>query len=194
VVGVREPGGTAIGEQIRALLLDPRWAEMDPRAEMLLFAAARAQLVSEVIAPALGAGKCVVCDRFVDTSLAYQGIGRGLGVGVVRTVNAVATGEVVPDLTLLLDIDVRTGLRRARAETGGGAAMGDAGPGDRLERERLAFHERVREGFLSLAQNEPGRIKVIDARGPVPDVERAIREAVAQILRGREARPGAGGS
>ena len=194
VVGVREPGGTAIGERIRSLLLDPRWTEMDARAEMLLFAAARAQLVAEVIAPALRAGKCVVCDRFVDTSLAYQGIGRRLGVDVVRAVNAVATGAVMPDLTLLLDIDPSAGLRRARAETEGGVAAGDAGRGDRMEQELLAFHERVREGFLWLAQNEPHRIKVIDARGPVPAVEWAIRQAVAQILRGREARPGAGGA
>lgn len=160
---------------------------MDARTEMLLFAASRAQLVAQVIAPALRAGKDVVCDRYVDASLAYQGVGRGLGVDVVRTVNAMATGGVHPDLTLLLDIDVATGLERARAETGARAA------GDRMEQEVRAFHERVREGFLSLAQNEPHRIKTIDARGSVTAVQRAITEAVAEILRGREG-PGGKGS
>ncbi len=179
VVCVREPGGTPIGEQIRALLLDPRREEMDARAEMLLFAASRAQLVAQVIAPALRAGRDVVCDRYVDASLAYQGIARGIGVELVRTINAVATAGVYPDLTLLLDIDVATGLTRARAETGARAA------GDRMEQEVLVFHQRVREGFLSLAQKEPLRIKVIDARGSVTAVQRAIQEAVAQILRGR---------
>jgi dTMP kinase len=180
VIGVREPGGTPIGEQIRALLLDPRRAEMDARTEMLLFAASRAQLVAQVIAPALRAGRDVVCDRYVDASLAYQGVGRGIGLEVVRTVNAVATGGVSPDLTLLLDIDVDRGLERARAETGPQAA------GDRMEQEVLAFHQRVREGFLSLAQKEPHRIRVIDARGSVTAVQEAIRQAVAQILRGRD--------
>jgi dTMP kinase len=199
VVCVREPGGTPIGEQIRTLLLDPRH-EMDARAEMLLFAASRAQLVAQVIAPALRAGKDVVCDRYVDASLAYQGVGRGLGVDVVRAVNAVATGGLAPDLTLLLDIDSGSGLERARGESRSrsgaasthptrGVPHGEGPPpaagGDRLEREVLAFHERVREGFLSLAQKEPHRIKVIDARGTVTAVERAIREAVAAILRGR---------
>ncbi len=193
MVSVREPGGTAIGEQIRSLLLDPRWEEMDARTEMLLFAAARAQLVAEVIAPALRAGKVVVCDRYVDASIVYQGVGRRLGVEIVRTVNAVATGGVIPDLTLLLDIDARAGLGRARAETGTRIPAGEAGAGDRIEQERQAFHERVREGFLSLAKNEPHRIKVIDAHGPIPTVQWAIRQAVAQILHGR-AGPGTEGS
>ena len=198
----REPGGTPIGEQIRALLLDARHREMAARAEMLLFAASRAQLVADVIAPALQAGRCVVCDRYVDASLAYQGVGRGLGIDVVRSVNQVATGGLVPDLTLLLDIDVEIGLERARAETGRGAlahAGGQSprpgapgtGSGDRMEQELLAFHRRVREGFLSLAKNEPQRIKVIDARGSVAAVQGEIRQVVAQVLRGREG-PGRG--
>lgn len=201
VVEVREPGGTPIGEQIRALLLDARHREMAARAEMLLFAASRAQLVAEVIAPALHAGRCVVCDRYVDASLAYQGVGRGLGIEVVRSVNHVATAGLVPDLTLLLDIDVEIGLERARAETGR-AALAHAGPsarpgapgtgaGDRMEQEFLAFHRRVREGFLSLAKNEPQRIKVIDARGSVTAVQGEIRQVVTQLLRGREG-PGGG--
>jgi dTMP kinase len=192
VVSVREPGGTPLGEAVRDLLLDPRH-EIDVRTEMLLFAASRAQLVARVIAPALEAGRDVVCDRYVDASLAYQGVGRGLGVAVVREVNAVATGGLVPDLTLLLDIDPAAGLRRARAETAAGGGP-DAPHGDRLERERLAFHERVREGFLALAKKEPRRIRIIDARGSIAEVRRAVQEAVAQALERRGEGPGEGGA
>jgi len=194
VLSVREPGGTEIGERIRSLLLDPAYGEMDPHTEMLLFAASRAQLVAEVIAPALVRGIVVVCDRFVDASLAYQGVGRGLGVEVVRAVNAAATGGLAPDLTLLLDVDPTEGLRRARRASGRPAAGAWTG-GDRLERESLAFHQRVREGFLSLARNEPQRIRVIDARGSVADVRHAIRSALDSVLKrrpqelGEEGRP-----
>ena len=177
VLHVREPGGTTIGERLRALLLDPRSAEMDARTEMLLFAASRAQLVAEVIAPALARGGLVLCDRYVDASLAYQGVGRGLGIEIVRSVNAVATRGLRPDLTLLLDIDAATGLRRARAAEERG--------GDRIEREAVAFHENVREGFLSLARNEPQRITVIDAEGSVAAVQHEIRRTVNAFLRSR---------
>ena len=183
VIAVREPGGTPIGEEIRAILLDPRHQRLTARAEMLLFAASRAQLVAEVIAPALRAGKWVISDRFLDASLAYQGVGRGLGVEVVREVNVAATGGLLPDLTLLLDIDAATGLRRARAASAG------SGISDRLEQEQVSFHERVRQGFLSLAQNEPERIRVVDARGTVSGVQREIRQAVAQMLRRRDRGP-----
>lgn len=195
VVPVREPGGTAIGEQIRALLIDPRHAELTPRTEMLLFAASRAQLVAEVIAPALARGRVVVCERYVDASLAYQGVARGLGVDVVRAVNDAATGGLRPDLTLLLDLDPETGLRRARAATArtrpeGARAAGWEG-GDRLERETLAFHARVREGFLTLARIDPQRIRVLDARRPVADVQREIAAAVDGVLRERARAGGA---
>jgi len=180
---VREPGGTPIGEEIRALLLDPRHREMAPRTEMLLFAASRAQLVAEVIAPALARGTLVLCDRFVDASLAYQGVGRGLGVDVVRAVNAAATDGLAPDLTLLLDVEPAVGLRRARAAPAGWHG------GDRLERETLAFHEQVREGFLALARNEPHRIVTIDARGSVAGVHQAITQAVDGFLRRRRQGP-----
>lgn len=181
VLWVREPGGTALGERIRALLLDPQFCGMSPRAEMLLFAASRAQLVDEVIAPALAHGRMVVCDRFVDASLAYQGVGRGLGIDLVRAVNDAATRGLRPDLTVLLDVDPRTGLERARGATGGDPQ------GDRLEREGLEFHARVREGFLELARNEPQRITVIDARGPVEEVQREIRRVVDAFLRAARA-------
>lgn len=211
VLHVREPGGTPIGEQIRALLLDPRHREMAARTEMLLFAASRAQLVAEVIAPALARGMLVVCDRFVDASLAYQGVGRALGVEVVRAVNAAATGGLTPDLTLLLDLEPAVGLRRAREASAAegapdraeqshtpehrtrlvrrGKLAGRSDGGDRMERETLAFHERVREGFLTLARNEPHRIRIIDARGSVADVHQEIRQAVDGFLHRRQEGP-----
>ena len=184
VVALREPGGTAVGEQIRALLIDPQRAELAPRTEMLLFAASRAQLVAEVIARALARGRIVVCERYVDASLAYQGAARGLGVDLVRAVNDAATDGLRPDLTLLLDLDPETGLRRARsvARRGGGEAWDG---GDRLEREDLAFHARVREGFLALARIEPQRIRVIDARRPVDEVQREIAAFVERLLEER---------
>ena len=189
VLPLREPGGTAIGEQIRALLIDPRHAELAPPTEMLLFAASRAQLVAEVIAPALARGRIIVCERYVDASVAYQGVARGLGVDLVRTVNDAATGGLRPDLTLLLDLDPETGLRRARSATlasQGGRPEGWEG-GDRMERETAAFHDRVREGFLALARIEPQRIRVIDARRPVAEVQREVTAAVDSLLGERRA-------
>jgi dTMP kinase len=203
VVALREPGGTAIGEQIRSLLIDPRHAELAPRTEMLLFAASRAQLVAEVIGPALARGRIVVCERYLDASLAYQGVARGLGVDLVRAVNDAATGGLRPDLTLLLDLDPETGLRRARSASrvrgtslrdavasAGTGAEGWEG-GDRMERETLAFHARVREGFLALARIEPQRIRVVDARRPVVDVQREITAAVDGLLRAERRAGGA---
>ena len=179
---VREPGGTPIGEQIRALLLDPNHGELAARTEMLLFAASRAQLVAEVIRPALLRGTLVVCERYVDASLAYQGIGRELGTEVVRAVNAAGTGGLMPDLTLLLDIEPAVGLRRAREGAGSAGRPVAWDGGDRLEREALVFHERVREGFLSLAGNDPRRIRVVDARGTPDEVHRSIMQLVRERL------------
>ena len=192
VVLVREPGGTEVGERIRGLLLDPGHRNLAPRTEMLLFAAARAQLVAEVVRPALSAGLVVVCDRYVDASLVYQGVGRHLGVDVVRAVNEVGTDGLLPDLTILLDIDPAVGLDRARRTSGQAEQAGRWDGGDRLERESLAFHEGVREGFLTLAGNEPRRIRVLDARGSVEDVHRAIWELVGGFLRGEPGDPRSG--
>ena len=158
---------------------------MAARTEMLLFAASRAQLVAEVIAPALAQGTLVLCERYVDASVAYQGVGRGLGVDVVREVNAAATGGLTPDRTLLLDVDASEGLRRARDPAAAADARDDWGGGDRMEREAPTYHARVREGFLELARNEPQRIRVIDARGRVEDVQRDIRRAADEFLRSR---------
>jgi dTMP kinase len=170
VTHAREPGGTAVSEAIRGLLLDPERTEMDPRAELFLYLASRAQLVAEVIRPALAAGRSVVCDRYLDASVAYQGWARGLGEEFVRDLNAAAVGSAVPDRTFLLDLAVAEGLGRgpARREAEGTAVR------DRLEREAAAFHERVREGYLRLAKREKKRIVVIDASLPLEEVVRTI--------------------
>ncbi|MDQ7819269.1 MAG: dTMP kinase [Armatimonadota bacterium] len=181
VVYTREPGGTAIGERIRALLLDHAHPEMTPRTEMLLFAAARAQFVAEVVEPALRAGQLVLSERYVDASVAYQGYGRGLPVEVVRQVNEAATGGLRPDLTILLDIDPAVGLARARRVSGAEGLQG----GDRLEREDLAFHARVRAGFLALAHEEPDRIRVVDGGRDQESVHREIVHAVDAFLAAR---------
>jgi len=151
VVTCREPGGTALGERLREALLGSGGPAPDARAELLVFAAARAQLVAEVIRPALERGALVLCDRFADSTTAYQHHGRRLPRDTVDAVNAAATDGLTPDLTLLLDLPPAAGLRRA------GRA------GDYMEREDLAFHERVRAGYLDLAASEPDRWRVLDA-------------------------------
>jgi dTMP kinase len=151
VVTCREPGGTALGERLRRALFDLERAP-EPLAELLVFGAARAQLVGEVIRPALDRGALVICDRFADSTVAYQHYGRGLPVDDVAAVNHAATGGLVPDLTLLFDLPPEVG--RGRGQRGGS---------DYLEREALAFHERVRAGYRALAAAEPGRWLVLDA-------------------------------
>jgi dTMP kinase len=155
---LREPGGVELSERIRALVKDPA-LEVHPRAEALLYAAARAQLVAERLEPLLAAGRDVLLDRFVDSSLAYQGAGRSLGVDAVRELNAFATGGLVPDRTLLLRIDPEAGLARA---------AGRGGNADRLEREELAFFAAIAAAYDALAAAEPERFAVIDADQP-PD-------------------------
>ncbi len=152
VVSVREPGGTAISERIRAMLLDVRNQGMTSSTEAFLYAAARSQLVEEIIKPVLSTGKVVIADRYIDSTVAYQGYGRGLDVDFLNTLNELCTGGLKPDLTLLLDLDPLEGQRRR------GAAVPD-----RLEKEGLEFQDRVRHGYLELARLEPQRIKVIDA-------------------------------
>jgi dTMP kinase len=167
---LREPGGTAVGEMVRTLLLDPDHTGLDAVAELLLYEASRAQLVAEVIEPALAAGEVVLCDRFYDSTTAYQGFARDLPLDVVRRLNAVATGGLAPDRTVVLDVDPALGIARA---TRGGA--------DRLEAEGLAFHRRVREGFLSIAAEEPRRVRVVDASGEVEAISREIAAALADL-------------
>lgn len=171
VVRLREPGGTAISEKIRSLVLDPANAEMAPECELLLFEAARAQLVREVIEPALERGAIVVCDRFYDSTYAYQAAGRALGTQTIHAANALGSCGVVPDLTLVLDMPTEAALARA---TRGGA--------DRMEAEGIAFQERVRQGYLDLAAAEPARIRVIPADGTVENVHfRILAEATALV-------------
>lgn len=177
VVYTREPGGTSISEKIRQILLDPANREMVDKTEALLYAAARAQHVEELIRPAVGAGKVVLCDRFTDSTLAYQGFGRGIDRDLLRLVNDMAVGGMFPSLTIILDIEPGTGLSRI-SET----RLGEQGqPGkDRLEMESIEFHRRVRDGFLTLAGEHPGRYRVLAAdREPAvvaDEVWRCIQE------------------
>ena len=170
----REPGGTALAEAIRALLLDPANAGLRPTAELLLYEAARAQHVEERIRPALDAGKIVLCDRFADSSTAYQGAGRNLPWGAVLRLHEFATGGIGPDLTIVIDVSPSVGLERARR----------LGHPDRLEREPLEFHERVRAGFLRVARDDPKRVKVVDGMQSIQavaaDVNRWVDALVGQ--------------
>lgn len=168
---LREPGGTRLGELVRDLLLDPSHGELDARAELLLYEASRAQLVAERIVPALSIGSVVLCDRFMDSTVAYQGHGRGLELDEVTQLNEIATAGVTPDLTILLDIDPALGLERA-TEVGT----------DRLESEDMAFHARVRDGFLRLAAGEPGRIVTVDANGTPDEVHDIVMATVTSRL------------
>ena len=172
VVATREPGGTPVGNRIREVLLDHSDTVTSPYAELFLYEASRHELVEQVIQPAMSRGAIVLCDRFADSSTAYQGYGRGIAVDEVKAQNAAATGGLMPDRTILLDVAPAIGLARA---TGAAAA-------DRLEAEDLAFHERVREGFLTLATEERVRFRVIDANRDLELVALEVAEALADLL------------
>jgi dTMP kinase len=176
----REPGGTPVAEGIRALLLDPERRPV-PLAEALLMEASRAQLVETVVRPALVAGRVVICDRYGDSTLAYQGAGRGLDLALLAAWNDAATGSLRPDLTLLFDVAPGLGLERRR---------GASGATNRLDREPPEFHERVRRGYLELARREPERWRVIDAARPADELEDLVWGAVEAKLP-PAARPGA---
>ena len=165
-----EPGGTPIGEAIRALLLSPDHPEMDPLTEAFLFCASRAQHVRQVIAPALAAGRVVLCDRFDASTFAYQGHAGGVGVDVVGRVNAEATGGLEPDLTVVLDVDPAEGMRRKFGKDPSGRDAASANGADRIERNALAFHQRVREGFLLYAERHADRCAVVNADRPPDEV------------------------
>jgi len=178
VVLTREPGGTPIGDQIRKILLDPANKALDPTAELLLYAACRAQHLSEVILPALADGSIVLCDRFSDATLAYQGYGRGVDRNMIQELDRIVTAGMRPDLTLLLDIDAAVGLARARGRNNIRGLDAEA----RFENEETAFHERVRRGYLVLASQEPERIRAVDS-SPAPDrIEMEIRKIIASVL------------
>jgi dTMP kinase len=179
VLATREPGGTAIGEQIRAMLHDPANAAMLPPAEVLLYQASRAQLVGEVIRPALAAGMLVLCDRYVESTLAYQGYGRGLDLADLRQIAGFATGGLQADLVIYLDLPVEVGLQRRRA-----AHARESAEWTRMDQQAIEFHRRVRAGYLAMAQAEPDRWCVIDARQPVDTVQAEIRIRVQPLLAG----------
>lgn len=168
IVIAREPGGTAIGEKIRELILDPAHKEMSHMTELLLYASARAQLVSQIIGPALLEGKAVICDRFVESSAVYQGIGRGLGVDTVYEVNNYALGDVKPKLTIFMDLDAEEGIKRKKEQ----ANL------DRMEMEDMTFHKRVVEGYRKLATLYPERIVPIDATLSIEEIHSRIVEEV----------------
>lgn len=172
VVATREPGGTAIGDQVRAILTRLDNTAMHPRAEILLFLAARAQLVEQVIRPETNAGRIVLCDRYADSTLAYQGYGHGYDRDLLRRLLNFATAGLKPDLTLLLDLDPAVGLQRKKSSE----------EWNRLDAYELVFHQRVRQGFLELAQAEPARWTIIDASRPLAEVQSDIRSAVFQRL------------
>lgn len=174
LLATREPGGTEIGEQVRAILSDMKNTAMHPRAEILLFQASRAQLVEQVIRPHLEKGGVVLCDRYADSTMAYQGYGYQLvDLAVLREIITFATGGLQPDLTLLLDVDVEEGLRR-RAH---------GGEWNRLDAYELAFYQRVRQGYHEMAGAEPGRWVIVDAGKPPDQVQADIRSIVLQRLR-----------
>jgi dTMP kinase len=173
----REPGGTPIGNQVRKVVLNPAYAEMTPACELLLYAAARAQHIAQVIGPALAEGRIVLCDRFTDATLAYQGYGRGLSLDLIRSLHELEVLALRPNLTLIFDIDSRAALTRARSRDGG-ASREEA----RFEQEDVAFHDRVRQGYLDLVQWDPGRYVVLDASGSVEEVHRRVLEGVTRLV------------
>lgn len=173
VLITREPGGTAISEAIREVILNKDFREMSPVTEMLLYASARAQLIHEVVGPALEKGQAVISDRFVDSSLVYQGIARGLGVEKVYEVNLNAIGKYMPDVTFLLDLPAEVGIARKKGQK-------DL---DRMELESLEFHKSVAQGYRDMAARFPERIKSVDATRPVEDISDLIIREVSDILK-----------
>jgi dTMP kinase len=172
-VMTREPGGTPIGEMVRGILLSPEHAEMDAATEFLLFSASRAQLVSQFVRPHLAAGDVVLCDRYADSSLAYQGYARGLDLDALRGVTRFATGGLEPDRTFYFDLDVRIGLRRKQRSDE---------PLDRLDAQAIEFHERVRRAYLAMAAQAPARWVIIDAVADPEAVQADLRRHVADLL------------
>lgn len=168
-----EPGGTAIGQRIRAILLDPASSALSPQAEALLYAADRGQHVAEVVRPALEAGRVVISDRYVDSSLAYQGLARGLGVQEILDLSLWATGDLLPDLVVLLDLPPETGRGRA------GDRAGDA---DRMDQQGDAFHRRVANAYWALSRTYPQRFAVVDASATPGEVEVQVRARVEPLL------------
>jgi dTMP kinase len=171
VIRTREPGGTELGEGVRKILLHSDGMKISDLAEVYLFEAARSQIVAQVIKPNLAKKKIVICDRFSDATLSYQGYGGKVPLRAIETLDSIATGGLKPDITILLDIDVVTGLKRAKSK---GV--------DRMEKKAFAYHNRVRSGYLELAKKFPGRIKVVNVRGPVAETQQMVRKEVRLVI------------
>lgn len=172
VLVVREPGQTEIGEEIRQVLLNPKNKKMDSRTEILLFEASRAQLVKEMINPALATGKIVLADRFYDSTTAYQGYGRGMNLNDIKWLNQFATGGLIPDLTILLDVPPEVGIARRKKSK----------KKDRLDMEGIEFHQRVRKGYLKMAEKEPKRWRIVDANRPIEEIFEEIKKIVEEKI------------
>ncbi len=185
VVSTREPGGTGLGRRLRRLLLEPSDLPMRPLAELMLYTADRAQHLEELVLPALSRGAVVLCDRYLDATLAYQGHARGLGFETVLRLHAEAPLDARPDRTVLLDMDPRQAVTRARRRNADSVNGGEEG---RFEQERIEFHEKVREGYLRLARGEPERIRVVDAAGDAEAVERRVAAELSDLFPELEAR------
>ena len=164
VLHTREPGGTSISEKIRKVLLDPKNKEMDVISEMLLYMAARAEIIKQKIAPSLKKGNIVICDRFIDATLAYQGYAGGIDISIIKNIGRLVTKSISPDVTFFLDIDVKKGLKRSGRNK------------DRIERKSILYHKKVRKGYLSIAKKEPKRVKVISSIGKKDKVQELIRK------------------
>jgi dTMP kinase len=177
VLLVREPGGTAIGDQIRAVLHDTRNVSMLPNAEVLLYSASRAQLVGQVIRPALEGGSVVLCDRYAEATMAYQGYGHGLDLELLKAITVFATGGLRPDLILYLDIEIEEGLRRKRSSFQAGQ-----GEWNRMDQKELDFHQRARAGYLQMVAAEPERWFVLDATRSIASLQHSIRGRVKHLL------------
>ena len=190
VILTREPGGTDVGAQIRKILLSPENTALTPETELLLFAADRTQHVAEKIKPAIAAGAIVVCDRFIHSTLAYQGYGRGLDLELLKDLNQSATAGLLPDLVVLLDLDAEKGLKRVRMRAAAaGTSSGPDGGSDRIEQQSIDFHSRVRNGFLELAKQSQSPFLVLDAaRGPEILAAAAV-ERISQIVEARGVKP-----
>src|SRR5688500_3864619 len=178
VVVTKGPGGTQVGDRVRAILLDPQEEGMDPLTELFLYAAARRQHVSELIRPSIERGATVLCDRFTDATLAYQGFGRLLDLGRLRQLNQWATEGITPDLTVILDLPEATGLDRAKSRNAAEGLHRES----RFEGEDLRFHRRVREGYLTLAKEDESRYAVVDASGSLEEVFQRLVDTLVQRL------------
>jgi dTMP kinase len=177
-VVTREPGGTAIGKKIRAILLDPASSRLDPMAELLLYAADRVQHVKELMRPSLAGGKTVLCDRYIDSTVVYQGYARGLDIGLIYRLHRLILDELTPDVTILLDLPPEVGLKRAWKQIGSGKRDGIE---TRFEEETILFHDKVRAGYLELSRRDPDRFRIIDASLDEAQVRRDITDVLSAV-------------